>query len=50
VSSQGGKESAERGMRNWGRMAFLLTQKFYHVIALNNNDVTQKLNEIICIK
>lgn len=45
-----GEESAERGMSNSVRMAFLLTQKVYHAMALSNNDVTQKLNGIICNK
>lgn len=45
-----GEESAERGMRNWERMAFLLTQKIYHAMTLNNNDVAQKLKGIICNK
>lgn len=31
-------------------MAFLLTQKVYHAMTLSNNDVTQKLNGIICNK
>ena len=45
-----GEESAERGTSSWGRMAFLLTQKVYHAMTLSNNEVTQKLNGIICKK
>lgn len=45
-----GEESAERGTSNWGRMAFLLTQKLYHVITVSNNNVKQKLNGIVCNK
>lgn len=31
-------------------MAFLLNQKVYHAMTLSNNDVTQKLNGMICNK